>query len=41
MLQSSLFYSNHLELLSMKQRQQLILYLKDIKNDEDQIIFGY
>jgi hypothetical protein len=43
MISPSLYYLNQLDLLSGKQRQQLLQYLKDVKNQEDQesIIFGY
>jgi hypothetical protein len=43
MLRSSLYYSNQLDLLSGKQRKQLISYLEDVKKeqDEESIVFGY
>jgi hypothetical protein len=40
-MKPSLFYSNQLDLLSMKQRQQLILYIKHSKEDDETIIYGY
>jgi hypothetical protein len=40
-MKPSLFYSNHLDLLSMKQRQQLILYIKHAKEDDETIVYGY
>ena len=43
MIPPSLYYLNHLDLLSGKQRQQLFQYLKDVQTQEEQesIIFGY
>lgn len=41
MLGPSLFYIDNIELLSIKQRQQLIQYKQDIIDDNYQNIFGY
>lgn len=41
MLAPSLFYTDNIELLSIKQRQQLIQYKQNINDDNYQNIFGY
>ena len=41
MIPPSLFYLNNLDLLSMKQRQQLVQYNQDVQSENDQIMFGY
>jgi hypothetical protein len=43
MISPSLYYLNQIDLLSGKQRQQLLQYLKDVKIEQEQesIVFGY